>query len=1795
MTEFAAEPIAIIGMSARVPGAASIEEFWRNLVAGHDSLTVTTLEEQLALGANREMVEHPAFVPAAQIISDMEYFDAGLFGMNPREAEIADPQLRVFLEQAHATLLNAGYDATRFDGDIGVYTGTGPSVYQWLNIRTHAAQSLGAIGVGVAVSNNIDYIATTVSYRLDLRGPSMTVSTACSSSLVAVHLACEALRSAECDMALAGGVCLEFPWGLGYPSMDGFTSSDGHVRPFDAKADGTIWGSGTGVIMLKRLSDAQADGDHVRGLILGNAINNDGAGKAGFSAPSVEGQAAVIQEALGVANVDPRTVGYVEAHGTGTALGDPIEVAALTSVYGRDAQDTGWCGIGSVKSNIGHLSQASGVIGLIKAVLTLEHGMIPPSINFDEPNPAIDFDAGPFYVVTAPTKWLAGGEPRRAAVSSFGIGGTNAHVVLQEAPAPEPRPAPAGRPRLLRLSARTAGALSTARDQLAAHLEKTADLVLDDVAHTLDVGRSVYKHRAAVVAADLTDAVSALRERRRFLTGTAGDPAPGVALLFSGQGAQYAGMGAELYETEPVFAAAIDECAELAAAELGEDLRAAMFGRGPESDALLRETRRTQPALFMIGYGLAKLWRHWGVEPAAMIGHSIGEYVAATLAGVFTLPDAVRLVCARGRLMQSMPAGSMLAVQRDEEWVAARLPEGVGIATVNGPGVCVVAGPAAAVDAFAARLKDEEDVKTTALRTSHAFHSPMMDPILAEFTEVVAAVPRQAPLLPFLSNVTGDWITPEEAVDPAYWARHLRRPVRFADCVATLLAEGRWVLLECGPGKQLAGLARMQTPKDGLAPLASLPAATERAGAAETLLTSAGRLWTAGVAVDIPVPGRRAPLPGYPYEREYHFLSPSAPEAVAAPVLPSGPRGLDDWFEVPAWNEVPTVAAGEPFARCLAFAGDARGEELVAALRAGGTEVVTVRPGSGFARLADGYTLVPGDRAGYDALVEALVNDGGVPARIVHAWPLTGHPAGTDPEATAAAQENGLYSLLWLTQALAAAQVAAGVRIDVVTDGTQDVLGHDLTRPEHATVAGIAQVAPVEIDGLTVGHLDLDPAGTPVKALLAELRRPAEQGTLALRNGRRWQRGFRPAPLPADVPGDVLKPGGRYLITGGTGGIGITMAEELGTRLRARIVLLSRSGLPEGDPRTARASAAIRRVEAAGGSVKVVAADVTDPVRLRRIREEAVAELGGLDGIVHAAGLPGGGMVELKERGEAQAVLAPKIYGTLALWNAFGDLDLDFVALCSSVTGIAGGFGQVDYTAGNAFEDAFARSRQGGPRVLSLNWGVWLEVGMAADTDAPAAVGRNAGVTAAVPVEHGILRSRIGHEVRGPISAETHAMLDEHRMGEVPIMPGTGQLECVRAAFEAVVPSPGPGHVIELRDLAFVKPLAVRPGTTGEVVVEVVTTADGGELELRTHEGMHARGSAVWAEARPPARVDLDALLGGLRKATAEEIVGVHDSVLNFGPSWHHPEHVWFGEREQIGLVEAIDAVAADLDRWGLHPVLLDIATSFGTGDGRQTGLSYMPLAYGTVRVHDRLPDRFYSHLRMGDFRRDSRMVALNFTLIDESGKVLVEIEDFEVRQVEPGTVSALGDVPESAPTGWSYAGASGEPSDGIRPVDGVEAFRRALAADAGAQIVISSMAIAEIIEGERRFSADEPAPEQAAEAVRVVRDGDFLAPEGELQTTLAGIWSGVLGVKDIAADDDFIDLGGNSLVAVQLIAQVRTTVGVRLPMRALFEAPTIAQMAAKIESLRAAQDGAAPAAAPSASAPIPRVARRMS
>jgi phthiocerol/phenolphthiocerol synthesis type-I polyketide synthase E len=1342
--------IAIVGMAGRFPGARTLEEFWRNLRDGVESIEEFNAADLAAERVDSTLARNPRYVARGTVLEDAERFDAAFFGYSPREAEILDPQQRVFLEAAWAAMEDAGYAGDCAGRAVGVYAGAGMNGYLLRQIWANPAFVALVGAYQIMVGNDKDFLATRVSYRLDLRGPSVTVQTACSTSLVAVVVACRALQRGECDMALAGGVAIPFPQRGGYLYEEGMIlSPDGHCRPFDERAKGIRPGSGAGVVVLKRLEDAQADRDTIQAVITGAAVNNDGAAKAGYTAPSVEGQIEVIATAQALAGVDPRTIGYLEAHGTGTPLGDPIEISALTQVFRASTPDVGFCRLGSLKANLGHLDAAAGVASLIKTVLALRHRAFPPLVNFHRANPQLELPSSPFIAPTAATPWpTTGDEPRRAGVSSFGIGGTNAHVVLEEAPAPEPSP-PARAAQLLVLSARSEAALDWSTADLADHLESSPETRLADVSYTLQLGRKAFSHRRALVARDALEAAAALRRPQAapVMAGVRSGADRPVAFLFSGQGSQHPGMGHGLYETEPVYRDLVDRCAGLLEPHLGLDLRRILFTSAGEG--AIDETRLTQPALFVTEAALAALWESRGVKPSAMVGHSLGEYVAAHRAGVLTLEDALAAVAARGKLMQSMTPGTMAGVQLPPEELAPLLAESpaVELAAVNAPGLCTVSGPSDAVETFLEHLA-KRGVGARPLHTSHAFHSASMEPALRPFREVMEKVKLSPPTLPYVSNLTGTWITPEQATSPAYYSDHLRRAVRFEDGVRTIARDPSVILLEVGPGNALTTLARLTLGNDAARALSSLGHPRDKRPDDEAVLESAGRLWLAGAHLDWEglhdgEAPRRVPLPTYPFERKRFWVeasaakgahasaAPDAGQHVAPPSVAAVSTDPGDWFFEPTWTRSHAATSGCRLeGTWLLLTPQGRfGEAVERALAEAGASTVVVESGVELQRLGSGrFRVRPGVNEDLATVLKEVREDGGTVRGALYLWLIEKAPG--DPVRL------GYQALVTLAATLQPTAEAPAFVL-VGTEGAASVLDERVRHPEAALAMGPVLTLPAEVPWLRIRSVDLQigtgrqAADAAARELIAEAATPDGENVVARRGGVRWVRRVErisaPKPNAAGLP---VREKGAYLVTGGLGGVGLTLASWLAREYSARLLLTARTALPPreewdawvashpAEERNATAIRAVREMEGVGAEVMVAAADVTANAAMGRAIEEACKRWGRLHGVIHAAGIPGNGRVAfLKDESEVRDVLAPKVDGLATLVQILGKEPLDFVALLSSISSIMGWARLGDYASANAVLDVFpdAASRPAAwRRVLAVNFSHWRDVGFAA-------------------------------------------------------------------------------------------------------------------------------------------------------------------------------------------------------------------------------------------------------------------------------------------------------------------------------------------------------------------------------------------------------------------------------------------------------------------------------------------------
>ncbi|MDX8147107.1 SDR family NAD(P)-dependent oxidoreductase [Lentzea sp. BCCO 10_0061] len=1537
--------IAIIGMSCRFPGANNPDEFWARVQEGKEQLTVFSEDELRQAGVPEEFVANASYIRTTSLIDGADRFDAAFFGITPREAELMDPQHRLFLELCWLALENAGYDPHRHSGDIGVFAGAARNTYLRNNVGPllNAADSLdGSVrGLQADIGNYGDFLATRVSYKLGLQGPSLNVQTACSTSLVAVHLACQSLLSGDSDIALAGGVAVLSPQVNGYFYEEGsISSADGHCRPFDARANGTVFGNGAGVVALKRLDEAQADGDNVIAVIKGSAINNDGGDKMSYSAPGLKGQARVITQALHVAEVDARTIGYVETHGTGTSLGDPLEIAALTEGFRVGHVARPFCAIGAVKAQIGHLGAAAGIAGLIKAALVVHHGVIPPMVNFSEPNARVAFAGSPFYVPTAPSGWTG---VRRAAVSSFGIGGTNAHAVLEQPPARATAHAKSA-PVPVVLSARTPRDLDRLRTALADHLERRPQNAVADVAGTLALGRARMRHRIGIAASDVREAAERLRAldvEDAVRDCEAATELP-VVFAFPGQGSQFAGMTRTLYRTDVNFRTALDRCAAAFAPLLPRDIREVIHAEdgGAESDApILRTVDRTewtQPALFAVEYALARSMMDSGITPVAMIGHSVGEYAAACLAGVFSLDDAAKLIAARGTLMERTAPGAMLAVGVDEDRVRPLLPEGVDIAAVNKPGQCVIAGPPEEIARCAASLA-AEGVVVSRLKTNRAFHSALVEPVLDEFRAVLAEVAFHRPTLRFVSNLTGDWADPDRVTDPAYWVDHARSPVRFALGARTLHTLGPVVVAEVGPGRTLAGFLR-----DAAAGVRTVTPWVQGRSDTASMAEVLALLWTHGAHVDwaprFPVGSwSRAALPGYPFDGASYWLHPPRPESTPDPAPSAG-----TWLRVPSWAPAPAAQlSAAPRRRHVLALVPTHDDDLLLALSADHEVVPVVAGDLDLDHVADSVDTVvlhtPGRTGVYDPTTDSVRET----------------------------LRTEVFPLLRIVSALAKRPGTARLDVVVVTG----------TRPDHcpelALLDGPRKVLPQEYPNVRVTTVRTDQAAQAAD----ELAHLTDGNEVAYLDGVRHVLRHEPADPSGEAP--MWRPGGTYLLTGGLGGIGLALAHEAAATPGVTLVLLQRSAPDR------KHEQALRLLRAAGAEVVVAEADVTDAVAIRRVR----ADHGPFTGIVHCAGVPGGRLIEAMDHDEMARVLGPKVDGVLVLDEFAADEHTGWMVLCSSMSSVLGGVGQTAYCSANAFLDAYAGFRTArGRRVQALSFDVWGDVGMAV----------KAAGDATEAFDHPLFldRERIGQHVvyRTRFSRAADWVVDEHRVGEHGLLPGTAIVEYLRAAAADHL---GADH-IEITGLDLLRPVVVPEGT--EIETEIRVDARAGEVSL--HSRLPGRSWALHAHAgiavfNPDATSGADLFPPD---AVGRQGTAPRSDMLTFGPRWDNVVRTAaIGADEVHAECALAERFGADTERFGLHPALLDTAAGALVASLGQS--VHLPMSYERIRVHRGMPGLVRSRTvrRVGD----DGVLRLDVLVLTEDGEPVVEFEGYTLRRID--------------------------------------------------------------------------------------------------------------------------------------------------------------------------------------------------
>lgn len=1324
--------VAVIGYSGRFNTCGTAEEYWEKLSKGEETFSDFSVAALEKLGVPASLYEDAHYVRRNGHLTDKDCFDAAFFGYTPAEATLMDPQIRIFHEIVWSALEASGYTPGKTNKRIGLYASANNNNL-WQTLTQLYSNGINPFTIDHLA--NRDFLCTLIAYHLNLKGPAVFVHTACSSSLVAVHQAVRAVLTGDCEMAIAGGIGVSLLNTGGYTYQENLIfSPDGHCRAFDAQAGGTVVGEGGGAVVLKRYQDAVRDGDTIHAIIKGSAINNDGKDKAGFTAPGVNGHRQVIKDALRLAKVAPETVSYIEAHGTGTKLGDPVEFKALSSVYGNAGLKA--TAIGSVKTNIGHLDAAAGIASLIKVILMLKHRQIPESLHFKTPNAAIGYQHSSLYVNTALSEWESGYAKLRAGVSSLGIGGTNCHIIVEEPFPMETDPQEEDTGFIIHLSAKAPKALSLLRRQLADHLSRHKTVNLADLSYTLLCGRDDFKERLALRVKSKEELTEKLMADDHLLPRKT-DPGKGCVFMFSGQGAQYASMSRDLYTNIPAFQRHMDSCFELMEKLLDVQLKPVLFPGKDGSPEEIDQTFYTQLCLFATCYSLARLLTDLGIVPTALIGHSVGEYAGMVISGMLSLSDGIQIVGKRAALMQRLEGGKMYAVFAGEEALRNTLMEGVSIAAVNAPNSIVISGSDLATERLVSQLK-EKGIACKKLRTSHAFHSAMMEPALPEFTSFSNGITCRKPDIPLISNLTGAYL---EDMAPGYFGQHLRSTVRFERGINTLLQDGHSTFIEVGPGKQLTGLITgIVNDSRKLLTINVLKGKESHGDDRRHLMDALSSLWAAGLKIDWTKiyegkKVKRILLPTYPFEKvrfpvteEWNRILKGNGRDMG--IVSSGTDETERYLFNLDWEEQalttgecnPPDTAGK---QVLLFCdNNGYADRLMTHPSWQTVSFITVRSGAGYHKEGTAsYTIDPAVYQDYLSLLSAIKQDNGRIAAIVHCCSLDILPA--DLAHLQTSLSLGYLSLVHISRSLEKCGFYDPLMLNVVTNGAVSVGAGDAVNPVKATIVGALKIISAEHDNLRCKLVDMGEDNT-ADLLCQEIFGGSKRLIVAYRNRKRFLQHVVRAAVPTGKE-LVFKQKGCYLITGGIGGMGLAIARDIALNEKAAVVLVTRRQLPpesEWDAYisthgmtdgTAAALHEITAMKASGAAISLVSADVGNYDQM----ETAVAQIkktyGDIHGLIWAAGVIDEGGVILK-RQEEQFIepVRSKAHGVLIMEQLIDFKKLDFIALFSSSGNLyyKEKFGQIGYNVANEFLSAYARCYAHYGNIVAIDWCDWKQVGM---------------------------------------------------------------------------------------------------------------------------------------------------------------------------------------------------------------------------------------------------------------------------------------------------------------------------------------------------------------------------------------------------------------------------------------------------------------------------------------------------
>jgi len=1807
------DKIAIVGLDCRLPGANNAQEFWENLVKEKESLVEFTEEELENAGISPKTYKDPNYVRRRGVVRDADMFDAEFFNFTPREAELLDPQHRLFLECAWHALEDSGVDPFNTDKKIAVFGGTG-SPYHLVDTIDNESVLKYANGTSIITSNDKDYVTTRVSYKLNLKGPSINVQSACSTSMVGVVMGIDSLLSYQSDMVLAGGATVELPVTKGYMYQEGsLESPDGKCRTFDKDAQGTVFSRGAGVVALKRLEDAIEDKDHIYAVILGGAINNDGNRKAGYTAPSVQGQVEVITEALEFSGISPRSISMVEAHGTATFVGDPIEVSSLTEAFSQYTDDKQYCAIGSVKTNIGHTDVASGVASLIKTSMSLKYGKIPASLNYNESNPAINFKEGPFFVNTKTRDWERNGTPRRALINSFGVGGTNACVILEEPPQTQKAEDRDGYD-VMFLSAHNKNSFEAYCKDLKNFIDSQPEINLNQLAHTSRVSRKAMKYKGVFPFKNREDLLTSLEKSSPVKKITTDSKE--LVFMFPGQGNQFINMGRELYHNVPDFKECVDHCSTILKSIINLDIRSIIFPSDEDmekSKKQIDDTYITQPAIFMISYAMATTLQNYGIKPDKLIGHSVGEYVAAAFSGIMSLEDALKAVAVRGKLVFDLPQGSMLAVLIREEDLLKILPEKLCVAVINSPELVVVSGETEHIDAFAKKLK-EDGVFNKKLPTSHAFHSSMMEPCLDEFSEFFKSVNLNTPKIPVISTVTGQLMTDDQAQDRQYWINHVLDPVRFGAAADQILVNDSAVFFECGPGQSLESAIKRRLNKDmKYAVISTLNVKTDAVISMDNAL---GKLWVEDIPVDFEArfnssEFEKLPFPLLPFNRRSYLLEFSSnkssfttsEENLKTPIV-------EDWYYTPTWKKtsaidyLPKIKTHRTVIseKWVIFEEGDLSKAIIQNLREQDKEYFTVHKGSNYNKDGNSFTIDASNKDDYAKVFESLKADE-IMLKVVYSWSYIDneYENGLTLENVEDSLNDNFYNILYLQKGIISNSITDNVRLVTLINDGFDVVGTGYSNPEKTLAIGPTKVLYKEHVGISTQLINITLAKPNLINKLAaqivkEVNAETDENIISYSGTNRWTQTFEQIHIPNDPP-KLIKDNGVYIITGGSGGIGRVLSELIAKRVKGAIIVWTgRRAFPEReewekllkdketDATLKEKIRTIQKVEELGSKVAYYKVGVLDFDKMKETFDAVEEKYGSIDGVIHSAGVSGGGVVASIQNEGIEPVINPKVQGTLIIKELLKYRKVDFIHLYSSITAILGEVGRVDYISANSFMDACANA----PGWLhdtavnaSINWGQWGMVGMAADWRLDAQRKKNSKSKHKTighspentPIELSFLHKDENTSCyKVHIDAEKQWIFSEHLLTGIPTMVGTSYLETLIKWKD----KEGISGVLSLKDTTFFSPLMNLKGLPKDLFLFCDKKSDGtydfvfksimAGSEATAKEGWqdHFGGELSFKENQKTDKVQLNELMEKMPDQNEDRhVLTITDAnnkpSLQYSKRWDCKRTIHLGDNEWITKIELDDEFKDDFAHFFLHPAMLDVATSSHFGH-MNINSSYLPFSYGEVNLYRPFEQELYAYTKISKVAPKDDHLAFDFQICNLEGEIIAEIlyysfvklavlsDDFGNEEAQEFLADAL--------------------EDDILPEEGEQVIDTILSNSDLTQVIVYTKDLQYDIDDSTRSGIIQKRKDKIS-TVKVVEDIDdrpdidepYVAPENDIEKTIAMVWTAILGINKIGLNDSFNSLGGNSLLAIQVVSGVNEELEVTISTDEFINNPSVGKL----------------------------------